>query len=140
MAKETVWASDHDAGEDVVQGRIDGSVEDERRVPRQPAVGASGDDDVVEVRVGPFLETALTRGIDREHGVGRRIRDDRTLVVIERRHAREAILARYRARYGTPCESVVIGTLHVDEGARTAVVVRDVHGQSVGRHPLAVSL
>src|SRR3989442_13127024 len=72
--------------------------------------------------------------------MGRRIRDDRALIVIERGHPSEAILARNRIADPRPREPVVVRSLHVNQGARAAVMVRNVDGRTVRGDPLAVRL
>ena len=72
--------------------------------------------------------------------MGRWVRDERTLIVVERRVSRNAALAGDGARGRLPCQPIVIRPLDMDEGARAAVVIRDVDGRPVGGDPLAVRL
>src|SRR5947209_9283804 len=99
--------------------------------PGQPLVRAAGNNNVVEVRVRALLKAALARSVHDEHGMGRRIRDDGSLVVVERGHAGEPALTRDRIAHSRPREAVIVRSLHVNLGARTAVMVRGVYGSPV---------
>src|SRR5438093_13470832 len=103
----------------------------ERRGPGQSLVRAPGHDNVVEVRVRALLEPTLTRRVNDEHGVRGRIRDDRALVVVERGHPGEAVVARNRVADPGPGEPIVIRSLYVNQRARAAVVVRNVDSGTV---------
>src|SRR5256712_2866664 len=125
-------------GEDVVLRRIERRVEDERGPPGHATVGAARDENVVEVRRRPFLDTGLAGRVDVVHVVGEHIGDDGSLVVIEGGVAGDPALPDDRVAHALPREAVVVGALEVNQRAAARIVVGDEHARAVGRGPGAV--
>src|SRR2546425_3550096 len=125
-------------GEDVVLRRIERRVEDERGRPGHATVGAARDENVVEVRRRPFLDTGLAGRVDVVHVVGERVGDDGSLVVIEGGVAGDPALPDDRVAHALPREAVVVGALEVNQRAAARIVVGDEHARAVGRGPGAV--
>src|SRR5207245_10181275 len=101
-------------------------------------VRAPGDEDVVEVGVGPLLYAGLPGGVDVVHVVGGGIGDDGALVVVECRVPGRPSLADHRIAHLRPRGAIVVPPLDMSQRVVPGVVVRDVDSRAVGGDPAPV--
>src|SRR5713101_3950949 len=115
-------------------------MEDTGGRPGLAAIGAARNEDVVEIRGGPFLNACLTGGINVVHIVSEAVGDDGPLIVIEGGIAGRAVLTDDGIAHPLKREAIVVGALHVDQSAVARVVIGDEYARAVGGDPLAVRL
>ncbi len=125
-------------GENVAEVGEQRCVENEIRGPRQPAVGASRDNDVIEGCAGALLHARLARSVDCVRVVRERIGDDGSLSIVERRVAGKTALAHHRIADAMPVQAVIVGALHVNQRAVCGVVIGNVHRCAVRGDPLPI--
>src|SRR5258707_6723216 len=113
-------------------------VENQIRGPRKAIVGASGDYDVIKGCSLGLLYARLARSVNGVGVVREWIGDDGTLSIVKSGVASKAALADHGIPDAVPVEAVVVGALHVNQGAVSGVVIGNVHRPAVRGDPLAI--
>ena len=86
----------------------------------------------------PLQEPSLTRSKNVVHVMGHGVGYNRPLNVIESGAGRDSILANDRVANSVPSETIIVGTLDVNERTKPRIVVTEIHMRAIRSNPIPV--